>query len=304
MDNNRLLVSISLITYNSSQYVLDTLESIKAQTYSPLELVVSDDCSTDNTVELCRQWIEQNNDRFANCRIIVANNNRGISANYNQGMDNCTGDYIKEIAGDDLLLPNCIEDYVKFTMRFPDAYFCFGRAVVFDGTEERRKRYERYFMYDNFKLSSDAQYRSLLENGNFVCSATFFYNRRKMLELGVRNDERIPMMEDYPKWINILANGGKLSFLDKEVVKYRMSSSGLSSQDVPSLRWKQQFALLELLYRQPYELRIGRKSKRQLWRRRMYAENILDPKWYRTVILRIYECGATLYRGVSKKRKM
>lgn len=47
---HNVVVSISVITYNSSMYVLDTLESVKAQTYSPLESVFSDDCSTDNTV--------------------------------------------------------------------------------------------------------------------------------------------------------------------------------------------------------------------------------------------------------------
>ena len=295
------LVSISVITYNSSKYVIDTLESIKAQTYSPLELVVSDDCSTDDTMAICRDWIEKNKERFVSTKIVVAPKNKGISANYNQGMDNCTGEYIKEIAGDDMLLPNCVADYVNFVREHPDAYFCFGRAIVFDGNEERRKHYEQFFRYENYQLSPEKQYRSLLEEGNFICSATFFYNREKMIELGIRNDERIPMMEDYPKWINILAKGGKLSFLDKEVVKYRMSSTGLSSQKELPLRWRQQFALLELLYRQPYERRIKRLSPRKIWRRKMYAEQLLEKKWYRKVLLGVYEFWGKVCRIVTKK---
>lgn len=295
------LVSISVITYNSSQYVLDTLESVKVQTYSPLELVVSDDCSTDNTVEICQKWIEENKGRFVRTKVIVAPRNRGISANYNQGMDNCTGDYIKEIAGDDMLLPNCVEDYVNFAMEHSEAYFCFGRAIVFDGDEERRKHYEQLFLYDYFQLSSQEQYRILLEDGNFICSATFFYNRKKMTELGIRNDERIPMMEDYPKWINILAKGEKLSFLDKEVVKYRMSSTGLSSQKELPLRWRQQFAIMELLYRQPYERRRRRLNPRKIWRRKMYAKQLLEKKWYRTIMLAIYEIGADFCRFITPK---
>lgn len=298
---NKPLVSISVITYNSSKYVLDTLESIKEQTYSPLELVVSDDCSTDDTVAICRDWIEKNKERFESTKVVVAPKNRGISANYNQGMDNCTGEYIKEIAGDDMLLPNCVEDYVHFATEHPDAYFCFGRAIVFDGNEERRKHYEQFFRYENYQLSPEEQYRSLLEEGNFICSATFFFNREKMIELGIRNDERIPMMEDYPKWINILDKGGKLSFLDKEVVKYRMSSTGLSSQKELPLRWRQQFALLELLYRQPYERRIKRLSPRKIWRRKMYAEQLLEKKWYRTIMLGTYEFIGEVCRIVTKK---
>ena len=54
------LVSICVITYNSSKTVVETLESIKNQSYSNIELVVSDDCSPDNTVELVQQWLEKN----------------------------------------------------------------------------------------------------------------------------------------------------------------------------------------------------------------------------------------------------
>ncbi len=53
------LVSIIVITYNSSKYVLETLESAKAQTYQNIELIVSDDGSTDNTIEICKIWIEK-----------------------------------------------------------------------------------------------------------------------------------------------------------------------------------------------------------------------------------------------------
>lgn len=298
---NKPIVSISVITYNSSKYVLDTLESVKAQTYSPLELVVSDDCSTDDTVAICRDWIEKNKERFESTKVVIAPKNKGISANYNQGMDNCTGDYVKEIAGDDMLLPNCVEDYMDFVNNNPNANFCFGRAIVFDGNEERRKHYEQFFVYECFNMSSEEQYKFLMESGNFICSATFFYNRKKMIELGIRNDERIPMMEDYPKWINILAHGGELSFLDKEVVKYRMSSTGLSSQKELPLRWRQQFALLELLYRQPYERKKKRLSSRKIWRRKMYAEQLLEKKWYRTIVLSCYENFATIYRFITHK---
>ena len=51
------IVSVVVVTYNSAKYVLETLESIKDQTYPNLSLVISDDCSTDNTVKLCRKCI-------------------------------------------------------------------------------------------------------------------------------------------------------------------------------------------------------------------------------------------------------
>ena len=79
--NNQPLVSVPVITYNSSKFVLETLESIKAQTYQNIELIISDDCSTDNTVELCQKWVEENKERFVRTQIITSDLNTGVSAN-------------------------------------------------------------------------------------------------------------------------------------------------------------------------------------------------------------------------------
>lgn len=57
---NNPLVSIQVVTYNAAKTILETLESIKAQTYPPIELIISDDCSRDNTVEICREWVMDN----------------------------------------------------------------------------------------------------------------------------------------------------------------------------------------------------------------------------------------------------
>lgn len=65
------LVSVSVITYNSAKTVIETLDSIKAQTYQNIELIVSDDCSTDNTVEICRDWLTKNEKRFVRMELIT-----------------------------------------------------------------------------------------------------------------------------------------------------------------------------------------------------------------------------------------
>ena len=75
------LVSVCVVTYNSAATIVDTLESIKAQTYQNLELVVSDDCSKDDTVKVCREWIAANKDRFAAATVIESEVNTGVSAN-------------------------------------------------------------------------------------------------------------------------------------------------------------------------------------------------------------------------------
>ena len=103
------LVSIVVITYNSAEYVLETLESAKAQTYQNIELIVSDDCSVDNTVETCSRWIEHNKARFVRTKLITIEKNSGIPANCNRGVKAARGEWVKGLAGDDLIS----EDFVS-----------------------------------------------------------------------------------------------------------------------------------------------------------------------------------------------
>ena len=84
MDNP--LVSVVVITYNSSKYILECLDSIYNQTYQKIELIISDDCSKDNTVEICRDWLAVNDDRFLGTNLVLSEINTGVSANCNRGV--------------------------------------------------------------------------------------------------------------------------------------------------------------------------------------------------------------------------
>ena len=69
------IISILVISYNSSKFIIDTLESVKKQSYSKIELIVSDDFSTDNTIKLVTKWIEKNKHIFINSQIVEATRN-------------------------------------------------------------------------------------------------------------------------------------------------------------------------------------------------------------------------------------
>ena len=217
------LVSVAVITYNSSKYVLETLESIKTQTYQNIELIVSDDCSTDNTIQICKEWIEKNKARFVRIQIVTIEKNTGVSANCNRAEDACQGEWVKIIAGDDLLLSNCITDFVEYVYNEQDVSCVFGRIEIFNN---RNKVIECGVWpdYSIFNLNtSQDQYEYLLNKGNGIPAASCFYNRRRMLDLGIRYDERIPFIEDRPRWLQLLKKDVLLHFVDKTVVRYRTS---------------------------------------------------------------------------------
>lgn len=246
------LVSVPVITYNSAKFVLETLESIKAQTYQNIELIISDDCSTDNTVELCQQWVEQNKNRFVRTQIITSEVNTGVSANLNRAEAACQGEWVKGIAGDDLLMPNCLEDSVEYVNNNPDTIYLFGRIEAFGVNEERNKYFtENIFDYSFFNMDVDGQLERLVFGSNCVPASTCFYNRQKAIDLGIRNDERIPLLEDWPKWINILEKGVKLEFMDKTLVKYRIHNTSISTSSCASVRFVESNYLFDLYYRYP-----------------------------------------------------
>ena len=135
-------VTVSVITFNSSRYVIETLESIKAQTYPNIILQISDDCSTDNTVKVCKDWIEKNGSRFVKTKIVVPEHNTGVAGNLNRAWDACETKYIKDIAGDDKLMPNCIEDNMQYMKEHPEAVFVFSKIKVFGSSDQQNKKIE------------------------------------------------------------------------------------------------------------------------------------------------------------------
>ena len=225
------VVTVSVLTYNSSKFVLETLESIKAQTYPNLILQICDDCSTDNTVELCKKWIENNKNRFVKTSIIVPEHNTGVAANYNRSWEACETEYLKEIAGDDVLLPNCIEDNMKYVKEHPNAVFVFSRVKAFGASEERIQYTENeLFIYDFFNWTPEQQYNQLYNKRNCLPAPTVFSNVSRIREVGLRHDERIPLLEDLPKWINALKLGIAFYFLDKVTVMYRLHEKSLTNE--------------------------------------------------------------------------
>ena len=101
---SRPLVSIAIPTYNRSAWLRTALASAQAQTYEPLEIVVSDNASVDGTAEMVREMARAD-DRI---RLFVNETNIG-GLNYLQALKRCRGDYVKFLNDDDLLLPGAVE---------------------------------------------------------------------------------------------------------------------------------------------------------------------------------------------------
>lgn len=223
------LVSVGVLTYNSSKYVVDTLESIKAQSYQNIELIVSDDCSTDSTVDICKEWLEKNKNRFVRWDLIVPDKNTGIPANSNRAINASRGEWFKVIAGDDMLFPDAIEKYVDYVFNHEDIQLIFAKMYAFYVKEGQIV--EEPFgdvassSVDFFNNQSPReQYLSLLKDESKVGGAPTMFAKRDLLIKYPFNEE-YKGFDDVPEWIKLTKNGVHLNCMDVFTVKYRRGDS-------------------------------------------------------------------------------
>jgi glycosyltransferase involved in cell wall biosynthesis len=230
-----VLISVIAVTYNSSGFILETLNSIYNQTWKAVELIITDDNSYDSTVEICRGWLAKNGDRFIRSELILSKVNTGVTGNANRGLRAATGKWVKFIGGDDALLPDCLTYNMEFIFSSPETRVLFSRI----------NNYREAFTYNNYlgtspngeierdsilspERSAESQYRMLLLSDRIHFTPSVFMHRQTILSLG-GYDERFKLMEDYPLWLNLTKNGYRLYFMDKVTVNYRRHSLAINN---------------------------------------------------------------------------
>lgn len=106
------LVSVCIPTYNGEKYLQEALKSVQSQTYENIEVIISDDCSGDTTLEICESFKKET--RFP--VHIYKHQPAGIGANWNYSIEKANGRYIKLLFQDDILESNCIEAMMKYLL--------------------------------------------------------------------------------------------------------------------------------------------------------------------------------------------
>lgn len=223
--NKMPLVSVAIASYNSSKTIVATLDSVYNQSYSQIELIISDDCSQDNTIDVCRNWLKSHSERFVSTELLIADKNGGICVNGNKSRRHCNGEWQMGLAADDILLPNCIFDNVEYILNHPEASFVFSRMRVYQNEFAEENHLNIMKGPNNLSIFLDSPKKQLIHMAYsaFVYAPTMFNKKDAFFKVGGYDNKY--GYEDWPFFIRILEYGYKCHYIDKETVGYRIHNS-------------------------------------------------------------------------------
>ena len=208
------LVTIGLLSYNYSKYLLDALDSLLTQTYQNIELIIIDDYSTDNSSDLINKWIHQNK---IHCTFIQNEINLGITRVSNIIVEKSSGKYICLFASDDIMLSDRITRQVAILEESTEDFgicYCYPHTM-----DETGKIFPRNWKEgDGGFLEGDILEQYVYRHFGFITPGTIV--RRNVYDVIGFYDERV-LIEDYNFFIRVVAKF-KVIFCSYPCLIYRV----------------------------------------------------------------------------------
>jgi len=213
------LVSILIPAYNAEKWIMDTIKSAVNQTYKNTEIILIDDGSTDNTLEICK--------RFASKSVnVISQRNMGAAKTRNKALNLSQGTYIQWLDADDILAPDKIERQIKSAE--PGNFSKVLLSSAF-GTF--------YYRINNAKFNNNSLWEDLLPkewiirkfNENIWMNPAVFLVSRKISETAGNWDERLSLDDDGEYFCRIISNSEIVKFIEDARMFYRRANlSGIS----------------------------------------------------------------------------
>ena len=208
------MVKVSIITptYNCASYIEKTIESVLAQTYKDYELILIEDKSTDNTMDVIKKYLN----KYNNIHIILQEKNSGTGVARNEGIKKASGDYIAFIDGDDIWHSTKLEKQINFMEENSYDFTFTAYKRIYEGKEKKNRIIKSYE-----KLS----YNDMLKK-NYIGCSTVIYNAKK---LGKTYMPKIRKRQDYGLWLALLKKTPYAYGLDEVLTDYLIRKYSVSS---------------------------------------------------------------------------
>ena len=217
-----VFISIIIPVYNAEVFLNESLQSVIAQTYQDWELLIIDDCSTDNSASIIKQYVEQD----SRIRYFKTDRPSGSpTLPRNIGIEHARGRYIAFLDSDDAWLPNKLERQMAMFEKYKDMAICFSNYEKMAENGERNDRI--------IKAPERVTYKQLLL-GNVIGCLTAVYDTEKVGKMYFPNHSH----EDYILWLSILKKGYIAQNSGTVSACYRVREHSVSSNKLKALLWQ------------------------------------------------------------------
>ena len=212
-------VSIITATYNSSQYIAKTIDSIRNQSYSSWELLITDDCSNDNTIEIIRE-ITNIDQRV---KLFSLKENSGAGKARNNSIREAAGRYIAFCDSDDLWLPNKLETQLRF-LNDNQLDFTYSSYLTQD---------EDHKIISCIYAPNEITFKDILRN-NYIGCLTAIYDTKR---LGKIYMPHIRKRQDWVLWIKIVEKLYRVKGISEPLAIYTVRRNSISDNKMKLLKY-------------------------------------------------------------------
>ena len=222
--NSEKLPLVTVITpmYNAEMFISETIISVLKQTFVNFEMIIVDNCSTDNSKEIVKSFIMLDN----RIKLIELDYNSGGPARpRNIGIENAKGKYVAFLDADDIWDINKIEKQIKF-LRESNIEFTSTDCILID---DKNKEINLNFLSKVYnKLSKKNTICDVIKN-NFILTSSVFI--KKSLLKKFEEDKRYIAVEDFDMWLHVLANHENIyKYQNEKLILYRVLENSVSNR--------------------------------------------------------------------------
>jgi len=218
MKKNLPLVSVRIVCYNQKDFIKECVDSVLEQDYPNIEIIVADDCSTDGTVEILKEYQKAHP---AKVILALSDVNEGITKNINSGLRLCKGEYIAGLGGDDLMLAGKIRKQVEYMEKHPECTICYHNLDVFQSETN-----ETLYLF-NEKIHYEGGAEVLIKYGTFNGACSNMVRASRTPKNGF--NETLPIASDWLFWCECLLNGGEIHYINEVLGRYRKHQNNITN---------------------------------------------------------------------------
>jgi glycosyltransferase involved in cell wall biosynthesis len=218
-------VSILITVYNLSDYIRTTIESAVNQDYNNIEIVISDDASTDNSAEIIREYKNKYPEKIV---AVFNKENKGITRNSNVALQHATGELIAMLDGDDIYLPGKISLQVQEFLNDSTVTLCYHAGEIFDSETNN----VMYVTNQKSKEDTNSAEDIIMKGGIPITSSVML--RRSAMPCSGFN-ENLLFVNDWWMFIEV-ALKGRVVKMNGIYSRYRKHGKGISEKSLQLLQ--------------------------------------------------------------------